>query len=294
MSPEQVAGEQLDGRSDLFSLGVVLYESATGHHPFPGKTAASVVAAILNQAPVPALTHNPDIPLRLQETIENCLEKDRELRYQSAADLRADLKRVRRDIDSGHSMRSALPGQVAASRSSGSDATLVRASHRVDEAGEPSSGRSGRPMLAAGALLAFVLIGLVAFAAYRFGRPTSAPPETAASVDTAAAPDPVAERVPIGPGRARRQELQRCRGAGRGNPGDRAGSRGGGEDSHRCAGSVVDLRRCHRGRNATVAQRRFRRRGALARNRPEHRSHGAGSHCAVIATGECSATCKCQ
>ena len=194
MSPEQVAGEQLDGRSDLFSLGVVLYESATGQHPFPGKTAASVVAAILNQAPVPASTHNPDIPLRLQETIENCLEKDRELRYQSAADLRADLKRVRRDIDSGHSMRSALPGQVAASRSSVSDATLVRASRRVDAAGEPSSGRS-RPRLAAGALLAVVVIGFVAFAAYRFGRSPSPPPETAASVDTVAAPDPVAERV---------------------------------------------------------------------------------------------------
>jgi hypothetical protein len=173
MSPEQVAGEQLDGRSDLFSLGVVLYEAATGQHPFPGKTAASVVAAILHEAPVPALTHNPDIPLRLEETIENCLEKDRELRYQSAADLRADLKRVRRDIDSGHVMRSALPAQGAA---------------------KPSSGPSGRPMLA-GVLLAVVLIGLLAFAAYRFSRPAPAPPETAASVDTAAAPDPVAERV---------------------------------------------------------------------------------------------------
>ncbi len=194
MSPEQVAGEQLDGRSDLFSLGVVLYESATGQHPFPGKTAASVVAAILNQAPVPASTHKPDIPLRLQETIENCLEKDRELRYQSAADLRADLKRVRRDIDSGHSMRSALPGQVAASRSSVSDATIVRGSRRVDAAGEPSSGRS-RPTLAAGALVAVVVIGLVAFASYRFGRSPSPAPETAARVDTAAAPDPVAERV---------------------------------------------------------------------------------------------------
>ena len=195
MSPEQVAGEQLDGRSDVFSLGVVLYEAATGQHPFPGKTAASVVAAILHEAPVPALTHNPDIPLRLEETIENCLEKDRELRYQSAADLRADLKRVRRDIDSGHAMRSALPAHVAASRSSGSDAARVRASRQVNEAGEPSSGRSGRPMLAAGVLLAVVLIGLLALAAYRFSRPTAAPPETAASVDTAAAPDPVAERV---------------------------------------------------------------------------------------------------
>jgi len=185
MSPEQVAGEQLDGRSDLFSLGVVLYEAATGQHPFPGKTAASVVAAILHESPVPALTHNPDIPLRLEKAIENCLEKDRELRYQSAADLRADLKRVRRDIDSGPSMRAALPAPSSA-----------RASQQVNQAGEPSAGRSGRPALVAGALIAVVLIGLVAFAAYRFGRPTSAPPEAeTASVDTAAAPDPVAERV---------------------------------------------------------------------------------------------------
>ena len=103
MSPEQAAGEQLDGRTDLFSLGVVLYECATGRHPFPGKTSAVILAAILNRSPVAPITINPELPLRLQEIINNCLEKDRELRYQSAADLRADLKRLRRDIESGHS-----------------------------------------------------------------------------------------------------------------------------------------------------------------------------------------------
>jgi hypothetical protein len=101
MSPEQATGEILDGRNDLFSLGVVLYECATGHHPFPGKTSAVVLAGILDRSPASPLSYNPDLPLRLSEIISNCLEKDRELRYQSAADLRADLKRLRRDLDSG-------------------------------------------------------------------------------------------------------------------------------------------------------------------------------------------------
>jgi predicted Ser/Thr protein kinase len=195
MSPEQVAGEPLDGRSDLFSLGVVLYESATGHHPFPGKTAASVVAAILNQAPVPALTRNPEIPLRLHETIENCLEKDLELRYQSAADLRADLKRVRRDLDSGHSARSALLDPAASSRSTGSRSARARALHQGGAAAEPSSAVPRGPTLAVGALLAVAVIAAVAFAAYRFGASPSPAPEPAVSVGGAASPDPVAERV---------------------------------------------------------------------------------------------------
>jgi serine/threonine protein kinase len=101
MSPEQATGELLDGRTDLFSLGVVMYESATGHHPFPGKTPAVVLAGILDRAPASPTVHNPELPPRLVEIISNCLEKDRELRYQSAADLRADLKRLRRDLDSG-------------------------------------------------------------------------------------------------------------------------------------------------------------------------------------------------
>src|SRR5262245_31736694 len=101
MSPEQATGEELDARTDLFSLGVVLYECGTGHPPFTGKTSGAILAAIIGRAHLSPMSFNSEIPLRLQDVINNALEKDRELRYQSAADMRADLKRVRRDLDSG-------------------------------------------------------------------------------------------------------------------------------------------------------------------------------------------------
>ena len=101
MSPEQAAGDELDGRTDIFSLGATLYECATGQHPFPGRTSTIMLAAILNKTPIAPIVLNPELPIRLQEIIQNCLEKDRELRYQSAADLRADLKRLRRELESG-------------------------------------------------------------------------------------------------------------------------------------------------------------------------------------------------
>ena len=114
MSPEQVCAKELDARTDLFSLGTVIYEMSTGHLPFFGNTSAMIFNAILGREPVPVMQINPAHPVRLQETIDRLLEKDRGLRYQSAADLRGELKRLKRDSESGHTMPASPAGAAAA------------------------------------------------------------------------------------------------------------------------------------------------------------------------------------
>ena len=168
MSPEQARGEALDARTDLFSLGAVLYQAATGQLPFAGNTSAVIFHAILERDPVPPTQVNPHLPGKLQEIISKLLEKDRDLRYQSAADLRGDLKRLKRDSESGRmAARSSASTPVA-----GSSAPPVAVS---GSSGAVAAARQHRFGLGAVALLVLAVLFAAGYGIYAFinrARPT--------------------------------------------------------------------------------------------------------------------------
>jgi serine/threonine protein kinase len=169
MSPEQARGEELDTRSDLFSLGTVIYQMATGKLPFAGATSAVVFHAILELDPVSPLQLNAALPSKLQEIIEKLLEKDRDLRYQSAADLRGDLKRLKRDVDSGK--KTAAASGSAAVAAAANSVTPSTVSSSPSGAVRPSSSfavvaAASRHKLGTGFT---VLLGIVVLLAAGYG-----------------------------------------------------------------------------------------------------------------------------